>query len=320
MTKVSKRVSCAHLILVLIGAALLGASMVYYLIKWPSLPPEPGIHFAPDGSFDVYASKVLGFYPHLMGGIAIAGLYLAGRFAAKKNIGLSLTEKGDVLFRSELMLTMGVLAALLGFFFANWSLCVSVQRPLDDELARAVISAAMAAGFLGIISEAVTCGVCRQKKAKTNADVYTRSRADRLGSWVLTGGGLFVLLWCYERLPMDDLEDKYHGLAYFANFGRYLDKRLLFLPYIYLIPALIVLSVIGARAKKNDRPARCRFAGRLSFINSVFVNLWILMLMSEQPVGGISLMLFAGSTALSTALYIREENKSAPQAAEEPLG
>ena len=140
---------------------------MFYLIKWGDYPEEIGVHFDPDGGFDVVASKFFGFYPHVIGGIAIAGIALACRLIGKKRTGLRISEKGEERFRTELCLTLDCIALLVSLFFAYWSSCVALQQPLDTDKARLVFGLIAAASVTGIMAETVTYIRYREKAEKS---------------------------------------------------------------------------------------------------------------------------------------------------------
>ena len=77
-----------HRVMITLSAAILAASLVFFLIRWNELPERAGVHFDSYGSFDVYAERAYGFYPHIVGSVFIAGLAFAVRVTGKKKTGL----------------------------------------------------------------------------------------------------------------------------------------------------------------------------------------------------------------------------------------
>ena len=69
-----RKIDLIHRILFIFSIFILTASLIFYLSKWNSYPNEIGVHFGADGEYDVVASKFYGFYPHVIGGIVMAGL------------------------------------------------------------------------------------------------------------------------------------------------------------------------------------------------------------------------------------------------------
>lgn len=304
-----KAVKLLHRTLITLCIFILGGSLIYYLTKWGSLPDEPGIHFGPDQEFDVYASKVYGFYPHLMSGITIGIAAFSGWLISRKSTGLNISEKGEKLFKAEIMLTVDVIALLVTLTFLEWTMAVSHQRALGN-IALVLISAAFIAGAVGMIAEIVTA-VKFRKKNEPAKGTGTFHRSCRAAAWLVTGLSVILLIFIWERLPDGDVTDQYHGLAYFANFDAYLAKWLLLVPYAVVIAILAVLEVISVRAMKKDSKALVRFTDRLKLINGLFFFWWDLMLMSEAEIGAVSVCIYAGLTILYAALYIfhKKENK-----------
>lgn len=160
----NKKTLLLHRILFYASILILAASLVFFLIKWNTLPEKIGIHFAEDGQFDVTDSKLFGFYPHLIGGIFIAITAAAGFLTNKIKIGLKLTEKGEQLFKTEFRLTIDSLNVLLSLFFANWSRCVASQVPLDLTTVQILIYIMLAVIAAGSILGIIICQKYKEKK------------------------------------------------------------------------------------------------------------------------------------------------------------
>ena len=303
----NKTIRLIHRIMIFICIAVTAGGLVYYLTKWSSLPELAGIHFGPDKKFDVYASRVFGFYPHLMSSITIGITAFAGWLTGRKSTGLNISEKGERILKAEIMLTLDVIALMITLTFLEWTMAVSHQRALGS-IVLLLISTAFIAGGVGIVAEIITAIKFRKKKeAKKDTGVFHRSC--RTAAWLLTVFYLFVLAFCWERIPNDDLADRYHGLAYFANFDTYLAKWLLLVPSAVVTAILAVLEVIGSRAKKRGNEALVRFTDRLKLINGLFFFWWNILLISEAPLGIISAAVYAALCVLCAVLYLRKRNK-----------
>ena len=129
-------------ILTILPFVMLGAAMVWFLLSYAGLPDRIGVHFGPDGEFDVYSEKVFGFYPFAAGfGLMIVFLLL-GHFVGKiKKTGMKVTEKGDALFRTAVKIYALVLIWVWALFFTRWTYSVVTQTPNDLTFLR-IISAA----------------------------------------------------------------------------------------------------------------------------------------------------------------------------------
>ena len=293
--------------LLTVSILILGASLVFYLIKWGDYPEEIGVHFDSDGSFDVVASKFFGFYPHVIGGIVIAGIALACRLIGKKRTGLRISEKGEEHFRAELCLTLDCIALLVSLFFAYWSSCVVLQQPLDTDKGRLALGLIAAASVTGIIAETVTYLRHREKAEKT-APSGIFHRLCRLIPWLLTAGAAAALAECWERYPSDDAlyyDPAYHGLVYSANFDVYYDRKFLLAALLAVLVLLIVVEIISVREAKAGKQPLVSLIDRLKLLTGVFFFWWYLLLMSEFAIGPVSVSVFALLCMISFVLYAR---------------
>lgn len=305
----NKKISVIHHILFFFSIFLLAASLVFYLSKWSSYPEEIGIHFAPDGQYDVIASKFYGFYPHVAGGIAIAGLTFSGYLIHHKKTGLSVSEKGEQLFKTELCLTLDCLSVLLSIFFSFWSRTVSLQIPLDANFMGNLVSIMLIVSVFGIVSEIVTYQKYKIRK-QTAEKSGVSHRLCRLIPWMLTAAGILILLVSWERLPHgEEFENNpdYYGLVYFANFNAFLVKSLLLIPYIVNSILLVILEIFSVKAVKAQKTALISLTDRLKLVIGIFFFWWNFLLVQELPVGIMSSVLFFCLCILFLILYFKSK-------------
>ncbi|MBR6873807.1 MAG: hypothetical protein IKN17_09915 [Ruminococcus sp.] len=325
----NKPVRTVHRILQALCLLCLAGSMVFYLTRWGSLPEQPGIHFAPDGSFDVYASKVYGFYPHLIMLITIVinivVTWLVGK--EKLKLGLKVDDRGKNIILSSIVIVLDIVALLVCGCFAVWSYSVSVQEPLSMKLMSMLLYAAFGAAIAGGIFQCVVNARHRlrpeteedlspgeRKKQRLRFILTGRSsRTDpalfhglsRAVSWLAAGIMLFMTAFVLERLPSGDVADEYHGLAYFANLDGYYAKWLVFLPLIAAVPFMALFEVMGIRAKKKGTVPAMLLADRLKLIFAGFGCWWELVLIHEREIGVVSVGLFLVLCAGAAVLYYR---------------
>ena len=239
------------------GVLMLLASMVYYLTRWNALPDDPGIHFDGDGNFDVYASKVYGFYPHVIGGLLSAAMAAAVHFAGKVNAGLKITEKGDRLFRAEVGLTMSLISFIVSAFFTHWSLSVSQQTPLNRSILNVIGYAIMIVLLIGVTAQLITCKKYSVKEKKEN-DPLLKRRLSSIIMWLLTACSILVLLVSWSRHPSTTDEQFYYehfGYAWFEQLGIFIHRNYLLIPHALMIIMAAVMEVLTVRiVKKNDKP------------------------------------------------------------------
>ncbi|MBE6875332.1 MAG: hypothetical protein E7496_01185 [Ruminococcus sp.] len=303
-----------HRILLFISILILMTSLVFYLIKWNSFPEEIGVHFGADGQYDVIASRFYGFYPHIVGGILIAGFAFTNFLIRRKSTGLHLSEAGEQHFKTELCLTLDCLSVLLSLFFANWSRCVSLQIPLNINFMGNLELVMMTAVTAGIISEVITCRKhkIQQEHAKNSKTAHS---VCRLIAWLLTFGSAGILAVAWERFPGDEelyFNPEYYGLAYFSNLDTFLDKRFLLIPHVLIFILLTVLEIISVKAVKSNKNALVSLTDRLKLTGSLFFFWWNLVLMSEMSIGIFSVALFVCLYVLFFTIYLkRKKSESA---------
>lgn len=307
----SRKITVLHRIFFWASILILSASLVFFLIKWNSLPDEIGIHFAADGQFDVEAEKFFGFYPHLVGGILIAVFAVAYRLINRIKTGIKISEGGETLLKTEFRLTLDALSVLISLFFANWSRSVSLQIPLDVTAVRIMFALMLAVGAAGIVSGIITYHKYREHRERTESPGRFHSVC-RLIAWMLTASGLAVLAVGWDRLPADEeyyFNPDYYGLAYFANFDAYLDRRLLLIPHTLIVILLAVLEVISVKAAKAGKNALVAHTDRLKLICGVFFFFWNILLIAELGIGLVSPCLFVCLITASFIMYIKKKNK-----------
>lgn len=297
-----------HRILVALAAAILGASLVFFLIRWGSLPEEAGIHFGPDGSFDVYASRWYGFYPHIVGGLMIGGLTFASWLARRKPTGLHVTETGERLFRTELTMTLDVISLLVGVGFGYWSRCVSLQVPLNDRVMGTLVSCMLFAAAVGILAEIITCMIHRSSQPKPEKQ-NSLHRISTLVAWLVSVSGLLVLAVVWDRIHASEDSVVVETVVYAANLNRCVPKPLVLIPYAVNALLLIGLWIVGKRAGKQGNPALLALTDKLRIVVAIWFFFWGLEFISEIPVGIVSVLLFVGLCALFTVQYLTRRKK-----------
>ncbi len=317
----NKTVRIIHRICVGISILMLGGSLVYYLIRWGQLPAEIGVHFAPSGEFDVIAQKLYGFYPHLIGGLIIAGIAVAGHFLPKLHTGMKVTETGERHFKAALLLTLDGVMLICSFLFTMWSRAVSLQIPLDAQMMGNGVLLTFLLAFVGIIAQIVTCIRHRSvQKQAPSADSF--HRLSRLIAWLLAAGGLCVLAVSWERFPSDPAlynDPAYHGLAHFANLGTYLDKHLLLIPHGAAIAILAAVEIVCVKATKAGKAPLAALTDKIRLICGVFFCWWLFVLDVELPIGIVSVGLFVILMAVVVAGYVLKK-KNVPPAPTESEG
>ena len=307
-----KKIILVHRILFSVFVIPLVASLVFYLIKWNTLPDEIGMHFDHNGDFDVVASKVYGFYPHVIGGLILTGMAVADHFIQTKSTGLKITEKGEKLFKAVLILTLDCFTFMWSSYFSFWSYSVSAQSPLNTHLYGKIESVSLVLLMTGIGIQNYIC--IKYKTQKKYVDLKLMHRLCRLTAWFLTVGGIWAFAESWNRHPSDEelyFNPQYYGLAYFENFDAFLDKRLLLIPQILVIALLVAFEVISAKATKAKRDVFVSLIDKLKLICGVFFFWWNLLLDTESRIGIVSVCLFGLLCIVSIVTYgIKRLNNS----------
>ena len=307
-----KTAKLIHRCLVILLWAALAGMFIAYFIAMPGLPDEPGIHFSPDREFDVYASKIYGFYPHLIT-LIILLVDLGGTWAVtggKLKLGLNVTERGNELIKWVIALTLDLAAAFFEGYFVFWTYSVCTQRPLSSHAPGCAMHT-YEAGFLGLI----VCVILSRKYALPKTEESREKklaldhRIHRLLGWIGVGMVFLIVLFVMERLPEGDLADEHHGMAWFANFGEYLPKWLVLSPFMVLVPLMGIFELLGDRAFKAGDRAGTQLADGDKSTLAIFCIWWALMLASEEPIGWISTCLCAGALWWDLAEYLFRRKK-----------
>ena len=295
-----------HRILFWSNPLALCTSLVIYLMRWNSYPQEIGVHFGPDGNFDVIAAKYYGLYWPLMGGITVAAAAFAIFLINRKNVGLKMNEKGDRLFRTVMTLTLDVVLLSVTAMFVNASRGVIIQQGIDKKLMTLFMTIGVFAFLIGLIASIIIYATHKDKAEKKD-DPNRGVRLSRIAAWLIEACALLIFFLLSERLPGDEryaLDPDYAGLAYFGNFGRYMSKWLILVPHAVLILFFAVCEVIAVKALKQEHFAAVKLANRLKVTTAIISFWWNLNLCSEIGIGITSVSLWAGLCAFWGVMYL----------------
>lgn len=128
-----------HKVLFWTPFVLAGVSLLAFFVMLPRLPEQCGVHFSPNGSFDVYDHPLHGLYPHGVNLIALGILWLADALAGKVRTGFRVTEAGEAKMTLAVRLAFDWGRLLFVAFFCYWNICVITQMPLRPPVAAAVV-------------------------------------------------------------------------------------------------------------------------------------------------------------------------------------
>ena len=113
-------------------------SLVWFLIVFKNLPDSVGVHFGPDGNFDVFAKK--GDFGYVFYNYIVSIVYLVifelGNFGfVKLKTGLNMNEKQENNFRFVIMTIFNLFKILIVIFYCiMWAYSVGSQSPLNTNI------------------------------------------------------------------------------------------------------------------------------------------------------------------------------------------
>ena len=311
----NKTLKVIHRILFWLNPIAIVVTLVIYLMKWNSYPQEIGVHFGPDGNFDVIAAKYYGLYWQLMGGLAIGGAALVNYLVSRKNVGLKMNEKGDRLFRTVMTFTTDAVLLPVTAMFVNASRGVIIQQGIDKNVMTLFMTIVFFAFLIGLTALIVIYATHKDKAEKKD-DPNRGIRLSRIAAWLIEVCAILIFFLVSERMPSDEryaFDPDYAGLAYFGNFDRYMSKWLILVPHVLLIAFLAICEVIAVKAVKKEHFAAVKLADRSKVTTALMAFWWNMNLCSEISIGIVSMTVWAGFCVLWALLYLlgRKKDSSA---------
>ena len=144
-----------HIALTVIAWGIFILSLIRIAVVWNSLPDRLGIHFADNGDFDVFDSKVNALYPYLVSAVALVFCEASALLSKKIKMGVKISEKGGIKIRTALRMFLDISKLGFSFFFAGvWADCVIRQHPLNTVIP-AVTMLIMFSSFLVFVIASV---------------------------------------------------------------------------------------------------------------------------------------------------------------------
>ena len=165
----SRKTNIIHYIAAGVSWLIFMISTVCLVIVYPSLPEQIGMHFGPDGNFDVYGDKAWAFYPYIVAFVSLL-IFGALSFAARKMKIRKNAKDGtyDVISKELILFLLDAYKLVFSLFFAGeWAYCVLYQRALRTETG--IISAAVVFFGLFSVSAALIVLYILSKKAEKAA-------------------------------------------------------------------------------------------------------------------------------------------------------
>ncbi len=129
-----KALKRAHIIIFIACLIPLAIGLVWFIIRYDSLPNPMGIHFGFDEKthesiFDVIDNKIFGIYPFVAGFGLIGLLSLCGFFVRRVKPSKKVTEKGDAIMRQFVLCIIDAFNIIISIYFTVWTYCIIKQYP-----------------------------------------------------------------------------------------------------------------------------------------------------------------------------------------------
>lgn len=166
--KLRKILKVIHFCTTILAWGILAVGFVRMLIAYPSLPKTVGMHFGPNGEFDLFGNKTETFtlfYPCIVS-IVFLVVYEILAFVSKRvKTGLKINETGERMVREAIAILLDVLKWIFSFFYAGvWVDCVIRQHALNTIIGLVLV----AVGFCLFAMCVIFLIVVRIKFSKEN--------------------------------------------------------------------------------------------------------------------------------------------------------
>lgn len=130
---------------------ILAACAVYVIASWSNIPDTVGMHFAADGSFDIYRSKSVAFYhPFIADALLLILLEIFGLLTMRLKPGIKTTERGAAIIKAAILIFLNAVKLSISAFFAHWIDCVVRQKWLNTSFAVAIVCI-FAVGLIAVV-------------------------------------------------------------------------------------------------------------------------------------------------------------------------
>ena len=132
--KQPKLLARIHMIVLTACLIPLAIGLVWFIIRYDSLPNPMGIHFGFDEKthesiFDVIDNKIFGIYPFVAGFGLIGLLSLCGFFVRRVKPNKKVTEKGNRAMQQLVLFVVDANNIIISIYFTVWTYCIITQKP-----------------------------------------------------------------------------------------------------------------------------------------------------------------------------------------------
>lgn len=138
MRKMEKLLKVFHFGAAILVWGIFVVGFVRMLIAYPSLPETVGMHFGPNGEFDLFGNKTdtfALFYPCILSLVVLVVLEVFAFVSKRVKTGLNVNETGERMIREAIAILLDVLKWIFSFFNAGvWVDCVIRQHALNTTI------------------------------------------------------------------------------------------------------------------------------------------------------------------------------------------
>ena len=129
-----KAIKRTHLIILVLCLIPLLIGLVWFIIRYESLPDPMGIHFGfnektHESIFDVVDNKIFGIYPFVAGFGLIGLLSLCGFFVRRVKPSPKVTEIGHSVMQQFVLFIVDANNIIISIYFTVWTYCIIKQEP-----------------------------------------------------------------------------------------------------------------------------------------------------------------------------------------------
>ena len=144
VTQYSNLSKILHISLTALTWGMFAVGFARMLLAYPSFPETLGVHFGPNGEFDLFANKTdifTLFYPCIVS-FVLPAIFEVFTFISKRvKPGLKVNETGERKIRETVVFLLDVLKSDVSFLFAGvWVNCVIRQHALNTTIPRVLIA------------------------------------------------------------------------------------------------------------------------------------------------------------------------------------
>ena len=128
-----------HLTTSVLALLIIFTSIIKSSLSWPSLPDNIGVHFAGDGSFDVFVDKnnlIFILYPYIISLIVIILCGILIYALGKVKVSPKISKVQELKIKTAIAIQVDVFFKMIWIYFLSvvWPSCIIKQQFLNTEI------------------------------------------------------------------------------------------------------------------------------------------------------------------------------------------